>query len=250
MYGVHRPWRGWDVRLDGVAFAQFVYEEGDRRRVHEADRHQFGSVNWGMVMARRPIGQGRFGVRTMASAEPWTIGGCGSLNLLATGEVCDHDTTYDRQQQHDTVMELSADYEHPLRGAWRWQVYAAVAGEPALGPPGYPHRASAMANPLAPTTHQWLDGSHISFGVLTLGIHNRQWKAETSIFNGREPDEQRVNLDLGAFDSFAARLSVLPTERLAVQLSAGRVREARTEFMEPSPESATKVTASGPTIAR
>ena len=244
MYGVHRPWRGWDLRLDGVAFVQFLYEPGDRHRTGGAASRQFGSVNWGMALARRAIGNGRFGVRAMLSAEPWTIGGCGSLNLLATGEVCDNDTIHDRQQQHDAFMELAVDYEQPLRRAWRWQVYAGLAGEPALGPPGYPHRASAMANPIAPATHHWLDGSHIVFGVITVGIHNQRWKAETSVFNGREPDEERANLDLGAFDSVAARLSFLPTERLALQVSIGRLQEARTDFLEQSPQPATKVTAS------
>ena len=233
MYGVHRPWRGWDLRLNGVAFVQALYEPGDRHRTGGASTRQAGSVNWGMVMARRNVAGGRFGVRTMFSAEPWTVPGCGSLNFLATGEVCEGDTIHDRQQQHDLFMELAVDYDRPLRGAWRWQVYAGLAGEPALGPPGYPHRASAIANPIGPMTHHWLDSTHVTFGVVTVGVHNQRWKAETSIFNGREPDESRVDLDLGAFDSVAARLSFLPTERLALQLSAARLREARTDFPFP-----------------
>ncbi len=120
--------------------------------------------------------------------------------------------------------------DHRLRGTWRWQAYAALAGEPALGPPGYPHRASAMVNPIGPVTHHWLDSTHVTFGVVTVGVHNQRWKVETSAFNGREPDESRVDLDLGAFDSVAARLSYLPTERLALQVSAGRLREAWSDF--------------------
>ena len=41
---------------------------------------------------------------------------------------------------HDLFMEMAVDYERALLGAWRWHVYAGLAGEPALGPPGYPHR--------------------------------------------------------------------------------------------------------------
>ena len=244
MYGVHRPWRGWDLRLDGVLFVQFLYEPGDRHRTGGPANRQLGSVNWGMALARRAIGDGRFGVRAMLSAEPWTIDGCGSLNFLATGEVCENDTIHDRQQPHDAVMELSVDYDRPLRGAWRWQAYAGLAGEPALGPPGYPHRASAMGNPIAPATHHWLDSSHITFGVVTAGIHNQRWKAEASAFNGREPDEGRAAVDLGAFDSYAARVTFLPTERLALQVSAGRLHEAWTELLEPFPQPTTRATAS------
>ena len=244
MYGVHRPWRGWDLRLNGVAFVQARYEPGDRHRTGGFDNMQVGSINWGMFMARRNTGGGRFGIRTMFSAEPWTVGSCGSLSFLATGEVCDGDTIHDRQQQHDLFMEFAVDYDRRLRGAWRWQVYAGLTGEPALGPPGYPHRASAIANPIGPVTHHWLDSTHVTFGVVTLGVHNQRWKAETSVFKGREADERRADLDLGAFDSIAARLSFLPTKRLALQVSAARLRDVWTDFPFPDQDPATRVTAS------
>ena len=244
MYGVHSPWRGWDIRLNGAALFQALYEPGDRHRTGGFANRQVGGVNWGMFMARRSLGGGRFGVRTMFSAEPWTVPGCGTLSFLATGEVCDGDTIHDRQQQHDAVMELAVDYDRQLRGAWRWQIYAGLAGEPALGPPGYPHRASAMANPSRPMTHHWLDSTHVTFGVITVGVHNQHWKAELSGFNGREPDESRVDLDLGPFDSVAGRLSFLPTDRLSVQVSAARLREASTDFPFPNQDAATRVTAS------
>jgi hypothetical protein len=244
MYGVHRPWRGWDVRLNGVVFAQALYEPGDRHRTGGSSSRQGGSFNWGMAMARRTLRGGRVGIRTMFSAEPLTIPGCGGLNFLATGEVCDGDTIHDRQQPHDLFMELAVDYDRPLLGAWRWQVYAGLAGEPTLGPPGYPHRASALANPIRPMTHHWLDSTHVTFGVVTVGVHNQRWKGEVSVFNGREPDERRVDLDLGTPDSVAGRLSFLPTDRLALQVSGARLREARTDFPFPSQDPVRRLTAS------
>jgi hypothetical protein len=230
MYGVHQPWRGWDLRLNASVSVQALYEPGDRHRTGGASSRQGSAVNWGMAMARRTLGRGRFGIRTMITAEPWTLPGCGALNLLATGEVCDGDSIHDRQQPHDLLMELAVDYERSLTGAWRWQVYAGLAGEPALGPPGYPHRESAVANPIRPITHHWLDSTHVTFGVVTLGVNNRRWKAEMSLFNGRQPDESRVDLDLGGFDSVAGRLSFLPTGRLALQISAARLRDATTAY--------------------
>ena len=244
MYGIHQPWRGWDLRLNGAAFMQVLYEPADRHRTGGFSSRQAGSINWAMAQARRDFWGGRFGVRTMFSAEPWTVPGCGSLNFLATGEICGGDTIHDRQQPHDLFMELSAEYERRLRGAWRWQLYAGLAGEPALGPPGYLHRASAMANPAGPLTHHWLDGTHVSFGVMTLGVHNQRWKVETSAFNGREPDEGRTALDLGAFDSAAARLSFLPTEGWALQVSGATLRSARTDFIGQPRRPVVRVTAS------
>jgi hypothetical protein len=244
MYGVHRPWRGWDLRINGVVFVEALYEPRDRHRTGGAGTQQVGSVNWGMLMARRNMGGGRLGIRTMVSAEPWTIPGCGSLSFLSTGEVCQGDTVHDRQQPHDFLMELAVDYDRSLRGDWRWQVYGGLAGEPALGPPGYSHRASALANPFAPITHHWLDATQVTFGLITAGVHNRRWKAEASVFNGREADERRFDVDLGAFDSASVRLSFLPTKQLALQLSAARLREVRTDFVFPSPDPLIRVTTS------
>jgi len=51
-------------------------------------------------------------------------------------------------------------------------------------------------------------------------------------------------LDLGSFDSFAARISFLPTERLALQVSGARLRDAWTDFPFPDQDPATRITAS------
>jgi hypothetical protein len=226
MYGAHRTWRGWDVMLHGAAYVQFLYEPGDIHRTGGFSEGQASSVNWAMVMARRTAGAGRTGFRAMVSLEPWTVGDCGFINLLASGEVCDGDTIHDRQHPHDLLMELSADYDRPIRGSTRWQIYAGLSGEPALGPAGFPHRVSAASNPVAPIGHHWLDSTHITAGLVTTGLYGQKWKAELSVFNGREPDENRADLDLAALDSVSGRVTVLPTPRLALQVSAGRLREA------------------------
>ena len=243
-YGIHREWNGWEVRLNGTVFVQALIEPRDRHRTGGPQTRQVVGTNWGMVMARRSVAGGRFGIRTMLSAEPWTVSRCGSINFLAVGEVCGGDTVHDRQQPHDLVMELAVDYERRLRGAWFWQLYAGLTGEPALGPPGYPHRASAIANPSGPLTHHWLDSTHVTFGVVTGGLRNLQWKVEASAFNGREPDNSRVDLDLGSFDSASARVSFLPTERWALQVSAARLRVASSGFPFPNQPANERATAS------
>lgn len=53
-----------------------------------------------------------------------------------------------------------------------------------------------------------------------------------------------MDLDLGAFDLVSGRLSILPTERLALQGSAARLREATTDFPFPDQDPVTRVTAS------
>lgn len=217
------------MMLHGNAVGQWLAEPTDRHRTGGASRHQVSSVNWGMFMARRRVGAGRLGLRTMLSLEPWTVSDCGVLNLLATGETCEGDGIHDRQHAHDFLMEVAADYHLPLRGTLRWQLYAGLSGEPALGPPAFPHRLSAMPLPMAPVTHHWMDSTHISFGVVTTGVYTERWKTELSLFNAREPDEYRADLDLAPLDSVAARLSY-GAKHVAFQVSVGRLREAEREY--------------------
>ncbi len=222
MYAFHWQRGDWQLMLHENAFLQFLDESGDR------GSDQLGSINWMMGMAQRTVGRGRMMVRGMFSAEPWTVGGCGYPDLLASGERCNGEAIHDRQHPHDLMMELSARYDAPLAGSVRWQVYGGPVGEPALGPVAYPHRISAFPNPLAPIAHHWLDSTHITFGVLTGALYGNRWKSEVSVFNGREPDEDRADFDLGALDSVSGRVWFLPTAKLALQFSAGQLAEAET----------------------
>lgn len=54
--------------------------------------------------------------------------------------------------------------------------------------------------------------------MVTGAVYSRQWKVEGSVFNGREPDENRWGIDLEGrrLDSFAGRLTLTPGGRLAV----------------------------------
>jgi hypothetical protein len=230
MFGSERNWLGWAVMLHGRVFGQALGESPEKHRTGGADGFQLSSVNWGMVMARRAVAGGRFGFRTMLSAEPWTVSDCGFLNLLATGEICEGDTIHDRQHPHDLVMELAIDFDRALAGSLRWQMYAGLAGEPALGPPAFPHRLSAVVNPIAPISHHWLDSSHITFGLVTGAVYSERWKGEVSVFNGREPDADRADLDLAPLDSVSGRLSFMPNDRTVVQVSSGHLNEAEAEF--------------------
>lgn len=239
MYAFHTNVDGWQVMLHGNGFLQYLTDGGPR------GRDQAGSTNWIMVMARHEVGAGRVGLRGMFSAEPWTIRGCGYPDLFASGERCGGQVNHDLQHPHDLFMELAAEYVQPITETMNWQIYGGPAGEPALGPVAFPHRTSAMPNPVAPISHHWLDSTHVSFGVVTSGIYTARWKVEGSVFNGREPDEHRKNIDLGALDSFSGRLSFAPADAWALQVSAGHLREAEAGETSDSPRTdVNRVTAS------
>jgi hypothetical protein len=140
--------------------------------------------------------------------------------LLASGETADGKTPLvDRQHPHDLFMELSASYSRQLSLDDSAFVYAGLPGEPAFGPPAFMHRLSVMDSPEAPISHHWLDSTHISFGVVTAGFVHDVWKVEASAYNGREPDQHRYDIETGALDSSAVRLSWNPTANWSLQTS-------------------------------
>jgi len=227
----------WMLMLHGSGFLQYIKTGSDR------GDDQFGSINWIMGMAERQAAGGALQFRLMLSVEPATVGPCGYPNLLQTGELCRGAVLHDEQHPHDFFMEAAADYRHAINAGLAFELYGGPAGEPALGPTAFSHRPSALPNPIAPISHHWLDSTHISFGVVTGSIYSRRWKAEASVFNGREPDDQRWDLDLAALDSYSGRLWFLPTSHWSLQLSAGHLTEA--EFQPSGPRvDVNRVTAS------
>jgi len=182
---------------------------------------QVGSTNWGMLMAMRPLGRGMLHLHAMLSAEPFTVGARGYPLLLQTGESYQGEPLRDRQHPHDLFMELSARYEAPIAGNLGLSLYAAPVGEPAIGPVAYMHRPSAQNDPFAPLGHHWMDATHITYGVLTAGVFTRSVQLEGTVFQGREPDDDRYDFDFGALDSYGVRLTINPAPELSVAASYG-----------------------------
>jgi len=192
---------------------------------------KFESANWFMPMAYHKLGKGTVQLRGMFSAEPFTFPPGGSPLLFQTGETYKGQPLIDRQHPHDFFMELSAQYTLPLGERGTWFTYFGYPGEPALGPVAFMHRASASENPAATLSHHLQDSTHISFGVLTTGFTYRWFKLEGSIFNGREPNENRYDFDSHKWNSRSARLWFMPNKNWALQVSHGFLRSP--EAQEP-----------------
>lgn len=206
---------GWHFMFHGNVFVGGQIQSSKR-----GDR-DFNSINWFMASASHRLWSGQLSLRSMISLEPLTMRGEGYPLLLQSGESWRGEPLHDRQHPHDLFMELAVRYSMPIHEHVGLEFYGAVAGEPALGPVAFPHRGSSRSNPLAPLGHHWYDSTHVTFGVVTVGIFGRIWKAEGSWFNGREPDENRFNIDLRPLDSFSGRLSLNPLPSLSLQASYG-----------------------------
>ncbi len=225
MYMYHKYFGDWLTMFHYNAIVGVNAQGGPRGAT------KLESQNWFMPMAFHKLGRGTLELRGMFSLEPFTFPPGGSGLLFQTGETYKGQPIIDKQHPHDLFMELSATYTVPIGEHATWFGYVGYPGEPALGPVAFMHRASASENPAAPLAHHLEDSTHISFGVFTTGFTYRNVKLEGSIFNGREPDENRYNFESGKWNSRSARLSYTPNRNWAMQVSYGFLRSP--EALEP-----------------
>ncbi len=209
--GVSGRYQTMQMGMIGAVYTDSGGKRGER---------QFFTPSQYMFMAQRDTGGGTLGLRGMMSLDPLLISGKGYPNLFQTGESYLGSPLKDRQHPHDLFMELALTYSKALNRNTRGFVYLAPVGEPPMGASAFQHRPSSWDNPIAPIAHHWFDGTHITFGVATAGLtFGSKWKAETAVFTGREPNENRYDFDRMRFDSYAGRITYNPTPNWSFQTS-------------------------------
>lgn len=214
MYGLMDTGDEWETMYHGAAHLAYDEMNGPR------GDNDLTLPNWAMLMARKRAGENdQWLLKAMVSLDPLTVSGSGYPLLFQTGETWRGEPLKDHQHPHNYFSELAAEYTHAFDRRSAGYVYAAVVGEPALGPPTFMHRTLALDDPLAPIGHHWQDSTHIAYGVLTLGYETPNWKLEASTFNGREPGENRFRIQSPEFDSASARFSWNPSPDWALQAS-------------------------------
>lgn len=215
----------WLWMLHGDIVAGYNHQGGPR------GTNTWAGENWAMGMLTGHLGPGILDLRAMGSLEGLTLPPGGTPELFQTGETYLGQPLRDKQHPHDLLMELAARYTIRPTEDLSFFAYAGLAGEPALGPSAFMHRPSAADNHWAPLSHHLQDATHISYGVGTLGARWRMLQLEASLFNGREPDENRFNIDFGPLDSWSTRLSWIPNDNWVAQISYGQLKDP--EPLEP-----------------
>jgi hypothetical protein len=215
----------WNLNFMADAFVTDTQQSGPR------GGDKLYSTNVFMGSAEHRAGRGAFLFDLMLSLEPATITEREYPELFQTGETAFGKPIEDGQHPHNFVMGAGVHYARPIGENSIFEAYFAPIGDPALGPVAYPHRASAAELPEAPIGHHWEDATHISYEVATVGVKYKIVRLETSGFHGAEPNENRWYIGAGAMDSWAARLSLLPTPNWVAQVSVGRLTHP--EALEP-----------------
>ena len=217
----------WMYMMHGNLFLRYTNQNFNNKEKRGGDK--IDAPNWLMFMGQRNVGKkGLFHFSTMISLDPLTVGGAGYPLLFQTGETWKGSPLIDRQHPHDLFSELSVGYTQELSKKADVFLYLAYPGEPALGPVAFMHRPSALANPDAPISHHWIDATHVTFGVATLGLRLGKFKIEGSSFTGKEPNENRYDFDKPRFDSYSGRLSFNPSKNWALQVSQAFIKEPET----------------------
>ena len=212
----------WSYMLHGNVFVR--YNNQDFTEQGSRGDESFDIPTWFMLMGQRKTGEkGLFHFNTMFSLDPILVGGEGYPLLFQTGENYKGKLLVDRQHPHDLFSELSVSYAHAFTKKADLFIYLAYPGEPALGPVAFMHRVSSLDNPNSPLSHHWVDATHITFGVATIGLRAGLFKIETSLFTGREPDDDRFDFDKPRFDSWSGRISMNPSSNWAIQVSHGLI---------------------------
>jgi hypothetical protein len=225
----------WMLMLHGNAFLTEQQQTGPR------GRDKLFSTNWVMGMAQREAGPGQLTVKAMLSLEPATVTGRRYPLLFQQGETAFGVPIVDGQHPHDFVMELSGTYDLKLGEKTLISFYGGPVGDPAIGPTAYPHRVSAEENPVGALGHHQMDSTHIADEVVTVGVTHGMVRVEGSGFHGREPDENRWNIDGGKIDSWSTRVTLQPGKNWSGQYSYGRI--ASPEALSPK-EDQERMTAS------
>ncbi len=198
------------MMVHGSIFSRYMYIHS--KRVGS----EFSTPNWIMGDYTYTFDESHLmRIRSMMSFDVLTDGSRGYPLLLQSGE-----GLVDRQHPHDLFSEISITYKYRVSNNTMLELYAGLPGEPSIGPPVFMHRSSALSNPDAPLGHHLQDATHITYGVVTMGMLFKSLKVELSAFNGSEPDEDRYGIETPKLNSYSSRITYNPTNELSVQTSA------------------------------
>ncbi|MET0285723.1 MAG: hypothetical protein ABW352_14685 [Polyangiales bacterium] len=203
----------WGLAISGNVYAGYDYYSSERGGKRFFGRNTF------MGSLFRTFEHSEWLFRAAISLEPLTIGDRGYPQVLQSGQQADGERVADRMYALDFFRELATTYSWEVTRDWGAMFYAALAGEPAIGPVTFTQRVSASPDPLAPLGFVAQENSHTAFGVLTVGAFTRTMKFEASWYNGSLPGDHKFTIAIRRPDSYAARVSWNPFSWLSTQLS-------------------------------
>lgn len=226
----HAQWRPF---FEGAVFGTYASQAGP-----EEPENQALSTNWFATGFERRSDTLTILVGGRFSLEPLTIAEEGYPQLFQYISPQSGGPLIDHMRAHDLVQELA------IAAQWRaLRLYVAPVGEPTLG--GEPHfqRASGIDFAEAPFAFDVQESFHVATRVITAGVATKAILVEGGVFHASNSTGRHTTIDDGDIDSWSARVTFLPTERISAQLSSGRLGDDNREV------SSASVSYGGPLLA-
>ena len=163
----------------------------------------------------------------MLTGEKWLFPDAGYPLLLQIGEKNQNGVPFlDAQHPHSSpIMGVTLSDTITLNNQNNYlRLFFAPRGEATDGPIAFMHRSTGMINPDAPLGHHiGQDVGHITSTVIGASIKWNRTRYEFSASHGSEPSPEKVDLPLGAPNSYSVRLIHEFSPSLLAMISAARI---------------------------
>lgn len=181
------------------------------------------STNWFAAGAKLDLSDRAFVLaRGRVSLEPYTI----DDSYPQFFQYVPEDGLVDRMRPHDLFGEAAVQFGFRPTDGTLLSVYGALVGQPALGAAPAQLRPSGVDFAEAPFGYDLQETTHDSTKVVTVGFATRMFTLEASAFHDAATTGDHTELDTdGDIDSQSARLTITPSQRLAIQVSRGELGE-------------------------
>ena len=207
------------------AHVTYVSETGP-----DVQRNEVFSTNWLTIGAQRTFGRGFVLVRGRASAEPFTVPkDDGYPQMLQFVSAESGGPIVDRMRPHDLIGEAAVQVGFRPSASTLVSLYAGLVGDPAFGAAPFELRASGSDLAEAPFAYDVQEPTHDSTSVVTLGFASRFLTVEGSMFHDAVTFGDHTEIDNGDIDSNSARVTLTPTQNLAIQFSRATLGEDAAE---------------------
>src|SRR5712691_1409954 len=214
----------WTTFWGGAFSAVYANESGPATHRSEAF-----STNWIAGGAQRALGsRGLVMFRGRASLEPFTIKQRGYPQVLQWVSPENGGPLLDSMRAQDLIGEVAVDLAFRTTTSSFVYLYAAPIGDPAFGTVPYAQRASSEELAEAPFAYDVAETTHDSTRVITAGFGSRFVTLEGSAFHDAVSHGRHTSFDGGgSIDSHSARLTITPMRNVGLQLSSGKLGDAR-----------------------
>jgi hypothetical protein len=208
----------WRLFGRGALFAVYSTETGPAR-----PRNQFFSTNWFEGHAERSFGaKSSIDFHARVTAEPATVPSDGYPQVLQYVSPRSGGPLVDRMRAHDLVEDAG------VRLWWRaLRLDAAIVGEPPLGAPPYRQRKSSIDFPQAPLSYDVAESFKVATRVAGAAIDTRPLLVEGAVFHAATTSGRHTTIDNGKIDSWSGRVTLRPSDAVALQLSHGKLGDAK-----------------------